>query len=101
MAIVALTLGAGNCNPDAFSIYVLENYGSVHGQMVNVGDDSFAVLDKPEEGRMLIAHASNFYPMDQWRQTAATYLERTGRSCKIAQTSIVTPRQIEVYYACG
>ena len=101
MAIVALVLGGGTCNPDAYSIYVLNNYGSVRGQMIDIDDDSFAVLDKPEEGRMLVAHASKFYPMDRWRQVAATYLERTGRSCELAQSSVISPRQIEVYYACG
>ena len=49
MAIVALVVGGGNCNPDSFSIYVLNNYGSVRGQMIDVDDDSFAVLDKPEK----------------------------------------------------
>ena len=101
MAIVALVLGGGTCNPDAYSIYVLNNYGSVRGQMIDIDDDSFAVLDKPEEGRLLVAHSANFYPLDQWKHVAETFLERSGRSCTITQSKVVTPRQIEFYYACG
>jgi hypothetical protein len=98
---MVMVLGAGGCNPDAYSLYVLENYGSVRGEMFDVGDDSFAVLDKPQENRMIVAHASNFYPLDEWRQVAAAFLERDGRDCDITQTHPVTPRQIEFYYLCG
>ena len=101
MLAMALALTAGNCNPDAYSLYLLKNYGSVRGEMFDVGNDSFAVLDKPQENRMIVAHASNFYPLDKWRQVAAAFLERDGRDCDIAQTHPVTPRQIEFYYLCG
>ena len=100
MAIVVLTLGAGNCDP-ALGIYFLETYGSAHGQTINVGDDSFVVFDVPEKGRLFIENASKISPMDQLRQAAATYLERTGRSCKITPSRILTSRRIEFIYACG
>jgi hypothetical protein len=100
MAIVVLTLGAGNCDP-GLSIYFFKTYGDVHGQTINVGDDSYVVYDVPEKGRMFIEHGPKSPPMDQLRQAAATYPERTGRSCKITPTRLLSSRRIEFIYACG
>ena len=85
MAIAVLVMGGGTCNPDAFSLYVLENYGSVQLQEVDVDGDSFAVADKPEEGRVLVAHIEKFLPIDQWRHVAEVFLKRSGRACTISR----------------
>lgn len=96
-----LVLGGGICNPDAYSLYVLDNYGSVEGEMLDVGGDSFAVLDKPGEGRLMVAHIENFYALEHWQHVAETYLGQSGRDCTITRSHVVTPRQIEFYYACA
>lgn len=101
MALVAVILGGGSCNPDAYSLYVLDNYGSVRGEMIDVDGESFAVLDKPKESRLLVAHIQNFYPLERWRDVATTFLHRSGRHCELMQVKEVTPRQIEFRYACG
>ena len=101
VVVAALVLGGGTCSPDAYSLYVLENYGSVEGEMVDVGGDSFAVLDKPDEGRLLVAHMENVYALEQWQHVADTYLGQSQRDCTITRSRAVTPRQIEFYYTCA
>ena len=101
MAIAVLVMGGGTCNPDAYSLYVLDHYGSIQGQMVDVDGGSFALLDKPEEGRLLVAHIENYLSLDQWRHVAEVFLKRSGRACAISRSNTVTPRQIEFYYTCS
>ena len=100
-ATLAAVLGASCHNPDAYSYYVIQNYGSVRGEMFEFDGEDFAVLDKPQENRMLVAHASNVYAMQEWTQVAAAFLDRGGRDCEIAEVNPVTLRQIEFRYFCG
>lgn len=103
LSIAILMLCGVGCipNPDAYNMYVVEHYGSVQGERVEVDGETFAVLNKPEEGRLLVAHASKFYPIDYWRHVATTYLDRSGQACVIDRSQEITPRQIEFFYTCG
>ena len=100
-ALLIVVLGAGGCNPDAYSYYVLQHYGSVHGEIFEFGGEDFVALDKPRENRVLLAHVDNAFLIDEWAQIATAFLHRGGRVCNIADTNQITLRQIGSNYLCG
>lgn len=100
--------------------YVIDNYGSVEMREVAMPDDTYAVYDKPAEGRMMVSSSlasaagqgfgkglllnaiDTTPPGPLFEAAASRYLVESGRpECEVTTTTLIVQPQFEVKYKCS
>lgn len=99
--------------------YALENYTGVQVERIEANGETWRILDKPEEGRLMItpsigraaavgaAQGATFGLSDggrdtfqEFRAAAATYLGNGEARCTITNGALVVSPQYEFFYVC-
>lgn len=117
VAIFVLPVGLGGCVANMG--YLMDTYGGVQKQVIDVQDGSFWVFDRPDLGKVLTTPSAgttigpalvrgltltgvDLMPLVQVHQEIALrWLRSTGRSCEIKTSSEIAKPEFEHVYVCS
>ncbi len=103
-----IALACSGCSKDVGGdLYNLEHYGNVQPQKFQFQGITWGVLDKPEEGRMIVVSLAAHLPLTdaktkQTGDAAHEYLGRSKRDCTVHSVRLAsrTDGSYEFYYSC-
>ena len=107
--IIALcVLMSAGCSKDVQGdLYITQNYGNVQPQRIQFNGTDWGVLDKPEEGRMIVVglgawHGVTEELLNNANGAARTFLQRSERDCAIDSRKLAsgTDGSLEYFYSC-
>ncbi len=101
--LLGIVLAGSGCITNTGGWYGLKHYGDVQPQKVESQGNTFGILDKPEEGRMMVAWLgkSRHVPASQFELAAQAYFERSNRRCRIESVNWVGSSLVELVYSCA
>ena len=89
-------------------LYNLTHYGNVQPQKIQFQGITWGILDKPEEGRMIVVSLGAHSPLtdekvEQTEGAAQSYLERSNRDCTVTARKLAsaTDNSFEFFYSCN
>lgn len=116
VAVVALVVVTAGCVPNAG--YLMETYGARSHEVIEIGDGSFWVWDRPDLGKLMTSPspgtiagpallrgltlgAANLDPvLAVHQQVASLWFERTGRKCSLKTSFEIAKPEYEHTYQC-
>lgn len=111
----ALALGLAGCSGMG---YAIQNYSGVKVEKHVTSEGVFRIFDKPEEGRLMITEslgaafrhgwaegstlgiANPNWPTEDMQRFAQSWLDISGRKCKITSGRLIIMPQWEFFYEC-
>ena len=106
---VVIAVLSNGCSKDLEGdLDVLRNYGDVVPRKLQHEGETYGVLDRPDEGRMIAVSLGPWWGVNQKliEQTtgaAERYLHDTARDCKIDRMRLAsgTDGSMEFFYSCN
>ena len=97
-ALVASGCGGKDVGGD---LYNLDHYGNVQPHKIQFQGITWGVLDKPEEGRMLVVPLDSAQ-FEQYDAAAREYFELSKRKCTVISKKLAsrTDFSVEFLYSC-
>ncbi len=102
--LLGIVLAGSGCITNTGGWYGLKHYGDVQPQKVESQGNTFGILDKPEEGRMVVTDTINRFkklPLSQFELAAQAYFERSNRRCTIESAEYISTLSLEFFYSCA
>ena len=96
-------LASNGCSSDVCGDwYVLKHYGNVQPRTIEFQGIGYAILDKPEERRILMAPLGDA-SLEQYEPAARDYLARSRGECTIESRGLAsgTDQTYEFFYSCA
>ena len=97
---MTLAFACSACTPNYIGDWVWDNYRDVQPQTIQSQGTTWGILDKPEEGRMLVVPGRTG-SIEQYEAAAEDYFEQVGRVCTIRSGGLKRDHDnVELFYLC-